>query len=663
MMQRLSLKDPESRSTDLVNENLDALKAIFPDAFTEGKVDFDVLKQLLGGTIEEKEGKYGLNWHGKRLARQLALTPSTGTLRPCPEESVYWDTTQNLMIEGDNLEVLKLLQKSYAGKVKVIYIDPPYNTGKDFVYPDDFRDNIKNYLKLTGQTDSQNGKLSSNTEASGRFHTNWLNMMYPRLRLARDLLRKDGVFFISIDDNELANLKNLCDEVLGQENHINTICVKMSESTGVKMTHVEQRLPKLKEYVLFYKKDEVQIIPPLVPKDKWDNEYKHLICGVSKEEIHKLKAIMENEYSTDADIAEADYICSKINLKPLDLLFNEEKATTEEEKLSIKYENAWRIVRDVATTEVARNSADQKKLNTDAVFFIVVTPKKKKYLIKSDYNQNSKQPRIRILFAEDYLTTNPGDFWQDIKTTGLGNEGGVDFKNGKKPLKLLDRLLKMSSDSDDIILDFFAGSGTTGDAVYRANATDFGKRKFILVQLPERSNDKKYINIAELTKERLHIAGNKIKDENPTFTGDLGFRVFKLDTSNIHTWEPDSDDLTKTLLDNIDHVKSDRSEEDIFYELLLKLGLDLCVSIGARTIAGKIVRTASGGVLIACLDKEIASEEVESLALGIVEWQRQLESTSDAIIIFRDSAFTDDVAKMNMVTILQQHGLKNVRSL
>ena len=222
-MGKITANDPEARSADVIAENVEQLKALFPEAFTEGKVDFDVLKQLLGGGVIEQEEKYGLNWHGKRQARQLALTPSAGTLRPCPEESVDWDTTQNLLIEGDNLEVLKLLQKSYAGKVKLIYIDPPYNTGKDFIYPDDYRDNIRNYLELTGQTDDENRKLSSNTEASGRFHTDWLNMIYPRLRAARNLLRPDGVLFVTVDDHEVANLRILFDEVFGEENFLSVL--------------------------------------------------------------------------------------------------------------------------------------------------------------------------------------------------------------------------------------------------------------------------------------------------------------------------------------------------------------------------------------------------------------------------------------------------------
>ena len=222
-MKPLTAQDPETKSPDIVAENIEQLKKLFPEAFTEGKLDFEVLKQLLGGAVDEREEKYGLNWHGKRRARQLALTPSTGTLRPCPEDSVDWDTTQNLMIEGDNLEVLKLLQKSYAGKVKLIYIDPPYNTGKDFVYPDDFQDNIQNYLELTGQVDGDGAELASNTEASGRFHTDWLNMMYPRLKLARNLLRDDGVIFISIADHEVTICDVNAGRDFGQENFIATV--------------------------------------------------------------------------------------------------------------------------------------------------------------------------------------------------------------------------------------------------------------------------------------------------------------------------------------------------------------------------------------------------------------------------------------------------------
>ncbi|CAN5691955.1 hypothetical protein BH23GEM3_BH23GEM3_05690 [soil metagenome] len=264
-MQKLDASDPATRSADIVGSNIEQLKTLFPEAFTERKVDFDVLKQLLGGAVDEREEKYGLNWHGKRRARQLALTPSTGTLRPCPEDSVDWDTTQNLMIEGDNLEVLKLLQKSYAGKVRLIYIDPPYNTGKDFVYPDDFRDSIRNYQALTGQVGVDARKLSSNAEASGRFHTSWLNMMYPRLKLARTLLREDGFVCVSIGEEELTNLRALMNEIFGEENFRNLLLLRRYDK-NLNRQFLERGLKTLNvgaEFIVVYARSEEALLNPV----------------------------------------------------------------------------------------------------------------------------------------------------------------------------------------------------------------------------------------------------------------------------------------------------------------------------------------------------------------------------------------------------------------
>lgn len=266
-IEKLTLNAPETQSADVVAGNVDALSALFPEAFREGRIDFEVLKQLLGGAIDERDEKYGLNWHGKRKARQIALTPSTGALLPCPEESVDWDTTQNLMIEGDNLEVLKLLQKSYAGKVKLIYIDPPYNTGKDFVYPDDFRDGMRNYLDLTGQVDNDGKPISSNSESSGRFHTDWLNMMYPRLKLARSMLAQDGVIFCSIDDIEVARLRVVFDEVFGEENFVGQFVWRtdgnFDNQAKIKICH---------EYIIAYAKSadlfpHPPVVDPSVPSN------------------------------------------------------------------------------------------------------------------------------------------------------------------------------------------------------------------------------------------------------------------------------------------------------------------------------------------------------------------------------------------------------------
>ena len=632
-MKKITANDSESRSADVFAENLEHLKTLFPEAFNEGKIDFEVLKQLLGDEVDEREEKYGLNWHGKRQARQLALTPSTGTLRPCPEESVDWETTQNLMIEGDNLEVLKLLQKSYSGKVKLIYIDPPYNTGKDFVYRDDYRDNIKNYLKLTGQIDGENRKFSSNTEASGRFHTDWLNMMYPRLKVARTLLSQDGAIAISLDDGEIDNLRKLCTEIFGEENFVTTIIwqKKYAPANDAKW------LSDNHDYVVLLARSKETWRPNLLPRTSEANA----------------------RYANPDNDPRGDWKSSDLSVK------------------TYSEGNDYRI-----TTPSGR----------------IVDPPKGRCWVVSESRFNELNKDNRIWFGEfgesvpsikrflsdvkDGIT--PLTVWtydevgHNQEATKEVRELGVLGCDSPKPLRLLERIVQIGSDKDSIVLDFFAGSGTTGHAVMSENAMEGGNRRYIAVQLPEeidpaKSNQKiaadfcdnicKSRNIAELTKERLRRAANKIKDENPIFAGDLGFRVFKLDSSNIRAWEPNRDDLQGSLIDNIDHVKPDRSEEDILYELLLKLGLDLCVPVETQSIAGKSVRSIGGGALIVCLDEKIRREEVEPLTLGIVEWHKQLETTGDTTVIFRDSAFEDDVTKTNLAAILEQHGLENVRSL
>ena len=651
-MERLNLNDPESRSTDLVNENLDALKAIFPDAFTEGKVDFNVLKQLLSGAIEESEEKYGLNWHGKRRVRRLALIPSTGTLRPYPEESINWNTTQNLMIEGDNLEVLKLLQKSYARKVKVIYIDPPYNTGKDFVYPDDFRDNIKNYLKLTGQIDDENGRLSSNTETSGRFHTNWLNMMYPRLKIARNLLMEDGVILISIGDEEIHNLRSICDEIFGYEN----FCGVFVWEKKKKPSFLDRNMGTVTDYIVAYAKDRSQSPAFTAGTVEEGKKYPFNNAGNS---LTVLKFPAKSVTFGLADQAVKAQDMSEGNIKTE--LLNDVYIQNKTNQNSFLLRGEWRYSQSTLDEFVAVGEE----------ILISKIPFRPNYVNRSG---EQKKTANLLSYRINAVPTNE-DGTQEARGI-FGNDFGNDIVSYPKPEGLLKYLIRAISREDDLIMDFFAGSGTTASGVWRQNIEDSRARRFILVQLPKPLdvNDRvqaaaaklcehigRPLNLAELTKEWLKRTGGKIRGAAPD--QDFGFRVFKLDTSNIRTWKPDSDDLKKTLLDNIDHIKSDRSEEDILYELLLKLGLDLCVPIETQAIVGKAVRTVGGGVLIACLNEEITSEEVESLALGIVEWQKQLESTRDSTVIFRDSAFTDDVAKMNMVAILQQHGLKNVRSL
>jgi adenine-specific DNA-methyltransferase len=639
-MKPLTSNDPETKSPDVVAENLARLKTLFPEVVTEDGVNVDALKQLIGKTVTDTEEKYGLNWHGKRKARQLALTPSAGTLRPCPEDSVAWDTTRNLMIEGDNLEVLKLLQKSYAGKVKLIYIDPPYNTGEDFVYPDNFQDNIKNYETLMGWRNDEGEKVSSlasrqNSESSGRFHTNWLNMMYPRLRLARNLLREDGVIFISIDDGEVANLRTLCDDIFGPENFVANLVWQSRTSIS----------------------DDHEISP----------NHNHTIIYAKQKptlEFHG-EPIDTEEYSNPDNDTRGPWKLVPIDAnKPGgDTLYPIRNPKTQQDYYPPEG-RSWSI-----------NRIDYAKLEADGRIKFGSkddsAPKRKLFLKERLERGDTKTPSSLLL---DAGTTKNGT---EETTELMGAKGVFDYP---KPVTLLNRLLQYgcSVKKENIVLDFFAGSGTTGQAVFERNSKQSSTVRFILVQLPEPldpdNTDQKVAakfcdkiskprNIAELTKERLRRAGKKIREENPMFAGDLGFRVFKLASSNIQAWEPDRERLAETLEASVEHLKTDRTESDILFELLLKLGLDLTVPIETRTIAGQQVHSIGAGTLLVCLSKSITAKEVEPLALGIAAWHKTQAPAGESTIVFRDSAFADDVDKTNLTAILQQHGLKNVRSL
>ena len=628
-MEKIVADDLETSSKDVVAENIEHLKTLFPEAFTEGKIDFEVLKQLLGGEVEEREEKYGLNWHGKRQARQLALTPSTGTLRPCPEESVDWDTTQNLMIEGDNLEVLKLLQKSYAGKVKLIYIDPPYNTGKDFIYPDDYRDNIKNYLELTGQIDGENRKLSSNTETSGRFHTDWLNMMYPRLKLARNLLRNDGAIFVSIADHEVHNLRLAMDEVFGGENFMATVIWQKVFSPKNTARHFSED----HDYIVVYARDA----------DVWDRQL-----------LPRTEA-MEARYSNPDNDPRGDWTSGDVSARNY----------YGEGTYSVICPSG-RVIDGPPPGTYWRVSKERfDELDKDGRIW---------------WGEDGNNiPRLKRFLNEVQTGRVPQTLWpydevghtQEAKKELLAlmrSPTSDTVFDTPKPTRLVRRMLQIatSPSENDIVLDFFAGTGSTMDAVFRQNAEDRGDRRCILVQLPEpltQDANSGPATIADLAKDRVQQAGEKVSLNSPLFSSDVGFRVFKLDTSSIHAWEPDRENLNQTLLESVDHIKQDRSEEDILYELLLKLGLDLCVPVETQTVAGKAVRSIGAGTLIACLDENIAREDVEPLALGIAEWHSELAPAGDSTVVFRDSAFEDDVAKTNLAAILQQHGLENVRSI
>jgi len=642
-MKKMTAEDPESRTPDLVAENIRRLGEMFPELITEGgsgtSVNVDVLKQLVGeATITDVDEKYGLNWHGKRRARQLALTPSTGTLRPCPEDSVDWEATQNIMIEGDNLEVLKLLQKSYAGRVKLIYIDPPYNTGKDFVYPDNFQDSIANYLELTGQVEGGD-KLSSNTESSGRFHTDWINMMYPRLRLSRALLREDGVLFVSIDDTEVANLRLVCDEIFGEEN----LAAHVLWQKKYSVSNDDPGIGVMHDHILVYRKSS-KFARGLLPRTKKHNA-----------------RYSNPDHDPKGDWASAEYASSKSKDERPTLWYPIIHPATGKEVWP-KEHAVWRYSKD-------------RHLELEAEGRLYWGP-----------DQSYERPRLKRYLSEVLQGIVPSTWWT-FEECGHNDEAKkeTDALVGRKvfptpkPTRLVQKMIAVAAlEEGSIVMDFFAGSGSTGHAVMKDNSAMGTRFRFLLVQFPEPLSEKNASqrsaalfcdkighprNLAELTKERLRRASALIKEENPMFSGDLGFRVFSLDSSNIVAWNAAGDDLHQTLVDHMEHIERDRSEHDILYELLLKLGLDLCVSIEQKKISGKTVYSVGGGVLLVCLSDQIPGDEAEALALGIVDWNQGLSPAGDTTCVFRDSAFSDDVAKTNVAAILQQHGITHVRSL
>lgn len=666
-IEKLTLNDPETQSADIVAGNVAALQALFPEAFSEGRIDFEVLKQVLGGAVDEREEKYGLNWHGKRRARQIALTPSTGTLLPCPQDSVDWDTTQNLMIEGDNLEVLKLLQKSYAAKVKLIYIDPPYNTGKDFVYPDDFKDSIKNYLELTGQIDG-GLKISSNTDSSGRFHTDWLNMIYPRIKLSKRLLKRDGAIFVSCDEAEQSRLRAIMDEIFGQENFVADLVWAAGRKNDSRLVSVSH------EYIVCYAQDKGYLTEQ---KIEWRQRKKGL------EEIYaehdRLKSIHRTNYpAMTAGMKEwykglAESHPSKAHKHYAHVDFRGVYFPD-----NISWPGGGGPKYDVI------HPTTGKKVTVPSRGWMTSDEEKMKLWISESRvhfgEDENAVPCIKSYLKDRELQTPYSVFYQDGRASSkrLRALMGCDCFDFPKDEFVLQEIFEMMTSGDDIILDFFAGSGTTAHAVMAQNSVDNHKRKFIVVQLPEpldpKNKDQKVAadlcdeigkprTIAELTKERIRRAAKATRDANPLFSGDTGFRVYKLASSNIRAWEPVAADLENTLLAHAEHLVQGRTETDVLTELLLKLGLDLCVPIEQKQIAGKLVHSIGAGALIACLSGGISRDVAEELGTGIAAWRKALNPSVDTRVVFKDSGFADNDAKLNMAAILTQAGITDMRSL
>lgn len=633
----------DGKSKDLLKENIKQLKQLFPEVCCEDKIDFEKLKQVLGEYVEDDKERYNFTWNRKGHSLRLSQTPSLGTLRPCKEDSKDWDSTQNLYIEGDNLEVLKLLQKSYYGKVKMIYIDPPYNTGNDFVYPDDFSKSIESYKEITGQLDEEHISLTTNSESAGRYHTDWLNMMYPRLRLARGLLSNDGVIFISIDDNEIDNLKKICGEVLGENNFIAAINWK-----GRGGRQDSKYFAAVHEYILCYAKNKDFFVAG--EEIKSDDIYPKY----DQERNRYYKTQLLRKWGSNSRREDRPNLYYPIKAPDgTDVYpFFREKDSPQSLK-SGKLEGCWRHGETTMKKNIDEGKVEFAKDN-DGEWIAY-----EKIFAPGEGKEKTKK----------YTT------WIDDSNDGskfIKNIFGAAVFDYPKSVNLIKRFLKMSNVKEhDIALDFFSGSATTAHAVMQLNAEDGGDRRFIMVQLPEVCGEKTeaykagYNNICEIGKERIRRAGEKIKaeieeenvqlkiGEEPKKVPDIGFRVFKLDSSNLKKWQPDYDNLEKTLLDSIENYEEGRSELDVVYEIILKMGLDLTYPVDELNVNGRTIYSVAFGALMICLDDHITKEIADGMISLYQEYQPELWK-----VVFKDNGFEDDSAKTNIKEQLKAAGLE-----
>jgi len=607
-------------SEDIVENRLAALRELFPEVFTEGAIDFAKFKQALGEFADDSPERYGLSWAGKSEAIRAVQSLSSGTLAPRRDESVEFDTTENLIIEGDNLEVLKLLQRSYYGKVKMIYIDPPYNTGNEFIYPDNFREGFEDYLKYSGQVGDDGARAETNTETSGRFHSKWLNMMYPRLFLAKNLLREDGLIFVSIDDNEVHNLRLLLNEVFGEENFIAQIAwekmyTTKNDASQVSVSH---------EYILCYARSNDLCSVNLLPRTQtMDDRYKN--HDDDPRGVWKPIPLY-----ADGERKNGRYVIHAPGGRTFEPEPNKHWRYREEE--------VQRLIRD-GRIYFGKEGNSQPNL--------------KRFL--SEVQQGSK---TKTLWKHNDVGSNDSAK-REMKALFQQGEPPFSFP---KPSTLIAHMLCIitAAQDEDIVLDFFAGSGTTAHAVLEQNKEDNGNRKFILVQLPEPTGDADLPTIADVCKERVRRVIKKLNDADngkldlaSTDKPDRGFKALKLTSSNFKLWNADeapkdADELAQHILAFADHVLPDRSQEDILYELLLKAGLSLTAMIEPKQIAGHAVFSVADGNLLICLEDEITQETLR----GMIELKPE-----SALCL--DKAFKcNDQLKTNIVLEMKAHEIK-----
>lgn len=609
------------RTSNKANQNYKKLAEMFPNAVTEvidettGKVvraiDKDVLMQEIScKVVDGNEERYQFTWPDKKKSILLANAPINKTLRPCREESVDFDNTENLYIEGDNLEVLKLLQETYLGKIKMIYIDPPYNTGNDFVYEDDFSENINEYLENSGQYDEEGNRLVQNSESNGRFHTDWLNMIYPRLKLAKDLLADDGVIFISIDDNEQENLKKICDEIFGATNFIGCfLWKKKSTSTNVANALVSAQT----DYQLCYGKN------------------------ISPISLNR-RAITTEERKYPFSDENGNYRTTII----------EKKDSGDYARATMKYPILGVYPREGKRWQIGEKTAREYEAHN--LFIIDNGIVKLKIYEKDDKTTFSANPTLLL---------DCGSTDNAAKETNINLFNKAELFPNPKPTELLLHFIKMATQNDSIILDFFSGSATTAHAVMELNAEDGGNRKFIMVQIPEETSEKSeackagYKNICEIGKERIRRAAKKIAEENPDAKFDGGFRVLKIDSSNMRDVYYNPADFYPYLLDNlVDNIKEDRTPEDLLFQVMLDLGILLSSKIEKSIIGNKKVFNVENNYLIACFDENVTENVITEIA-----------KRKPYYFVMRDSSMANDSVATNFEQIFAAYSPDTIRKV
>ena len=653
------IKHLDLSSADGAQLNMDALYQIAPSAFTEvrddktgeisRKVNFEVLRQLLGDHATDGEGEmYQFTWVGKTAARAEAAAPTTKTLRPVVEDSVDWDTTKNIYIEGDNLEVLKLLQETYLGKIKMIYIDPPYNTGNDFVYNDDFAESTDEYLANSGQFDEEGNRLFQNTESNGRFHTDWLNMIYPRLKLAKDLLSDDGVIFISIDDNEVENLRKCADEVFGEDNFITSFiwaAGKKNDSRYASISH---------EYMLCY----VKSLAVLTEQKVTWRERKRGIEEIYNQ-VDSLKKIHHNDFEKIS-----------IDLKSWYKRLPDDSPAKAHSHYNCIDERGVYFASDISWPggggpkyEVL-HPITGKPVKVPNRGWVFPTKARMQEMIDNGlvhFGKDENSVPCRKTYLKDSEYAPPYSvFYKDGRAATKRLRALLEcaaFQNPKDEEIIANIIEFTLSNGDCTILDFFSGSATTAHAVMQLNAEDGGHRKFIMVQLPEETDEKSeaykagYKNICEIGKERIRRAAKKIAEENPEAKFDGGFRVFKCDSTNMKDVYYNPADFQPSLLDSLeDNIKEDRTPEDLLFQVMLDLGVLLSAKIEESEIAGKKVFNVEDNYLIACFDSDVTEETIKAIA-----------KQKPYYFVMRDSSMANDSVATNFEQIFATYSPETIR--